>query len=113
MSIRLTKTSKYKAIRTECDGITFASKKEASRYAELKLLERAGEISGLVLQPKFDMVVSGVKVCRYIADFMFTDARTGKVIVEDVKSAFTKTIREYTIKKRLMLAVYGIEIHEV
>ena len=47
--------SKYGAIRTTVDGVTFASKAEARRYAELKLLEQAGEIKGLELQPKFDI----------------------------------------------------------
>src|SRR3954466_12209619 len=45
--------SKYGAIRTEVDGIVFDSKREAARYQELKALERAGEISGLCLQPSY------------------------------------------------------------
>jgi hypothetical protein len=65
--------SKYAAIPTIVDGIRFASKKEARRYTELKLLERAGEITCLELQPKFPCVVNGKKVCTYIADFAYLD----------------------------------------
>ena len=48
--------SKYRNVKTEVDGILFASKKEARRYSELKLLERAGEIAHLELQPR-------IKIC--------------------------------------------------
>jgi dsDNA-binding SOS-regulon protein len=65
--------SKYGAVRTEVDGISFASKKEARRYSELKLLERAGEIADLQLQPRFPLTVNGVRVCTYVADFQYRD----------------------------------------
>ena len=67
--------SKYK-VRTDpqgvanrtVDNITFHSVKERRRYEELKLLERFGEITGLVLQKRFDLIVNGIKVCAYVAD---------------------------------------------
>ncbi len=100
--------TKYKAVRTVVDGIAFASKKEARRYLELRLLERAGEIHSLQLQPSFPIVVNGVKVCKYVADFSYID-HTGSPVVEDVKGMKTPI---YNLKKRLVKAVHGVEIHE-
>ncbi len=94
--------NKYKAIKTEVDGITFASKREARYYADLKLLERAGEITHLELQPKFPLVVNGKKVCTYIADFMFRD-KDGQLKVWDVKGVITPT---FQIKRKLTEALY-------
>ena len=99
--------NKYHAQKTEVDGIWFASKKEANRYIELRLLERAGEISDLKLQPRFPIVMNGIKVCTYIADFQYIDK--GKVVTEDVKGVKTPT---YKIKKKLVKAVYNIDILE-
>ncbi len=96
--------SKYRAIPVELDGIRFASKKEAKRYSELKLLERAKQISGLTLQPKFPLVVNGHKVCSYIGDFMY---QNGKLIVEDTKGYRTDA---YRIKRKLFIALYGDKI---
>lgn len=108
---------KYRNIPTVFDGVTFASKKEARRYQELKLLERAGEITGLELQPKWPLVVNGVGIAKYHGDFAYRDNKhrmeiNGKLIVEDVKSTATKT-PVYKLKKKLMKAIYGIDIKEV
>ena len=105
----LPKRSKYGNIRTIVDGHSFMSKREAERYKELKILERIGEIKNLELQPKFDIIIDGVKVDRYIADFRYTDTKTDKTVVEDVKGAHT---REYLRKRRLMKDVLGIIIFE-
>jgi hypothetical protein len=59
----------------------------------------------------FPVKVNGVIVCRYVADFVFI--RDGRRVVEDVKSAFTKTLPMYRLKKRLVRAALGIEISEV
>jgi hypothetical protein len=67
------------------DGITFDSKKEAARYQELKLMERAKEIYKLELQPKFPICIEGKKVFEYRADFRYWDGPAGNCIVEDVK----------------------------
>jgi hypothetical protein len=105
------RTNKFRARKTVLDGLTFASKAEAQRYADLKILLRIGEISGLELQPSFDLVVNGQLVCRYVADFRYRDTATGQVIVEDVKSAPTRT-PEYRIKRKLMAACHGITVLE-
>lgn len=103
------KRSKYRNVKTVVDGITFASKKEANRYQDLKLLEKAGEIIDLDRQITFSLDPYSVHVCNYIADFVY-ETRDGKQVVEDVKGHRTK---EYRIKKRLMLACHGIEIVEI
>lgn len=98
---------KYRAKRTEVDGITFASRMEAQRYTELRALEQAGEISGLELQPRYDLVVNGVKIGRYVADFRYRE--DGRLVVEDVKGVKTAL---YRLKKKLVRALYGIEVRE-
>lgn len=103
------KAAKYGAIETEVDGIRFASRKEARRYSELRLMERAGEISYLRRQVVFAIHVNGVLVCRYIADFTYRTKDNPAVIVEDCKGKRTAT---YQIKKKLMKAVHEIEIKE-
>jgi hypothetical protein len=92
------------------DGIKFASKSEANRYQELKLLARIGKIEELQLQPRWDCDVKGVFVCAYIADFVYWDNEKEEEVVEDVKGFKTP---EYRLKKRLMFACHGIEIQEI
>ncbi len=104
--------SKYNAKRVELDGIKFASKREASRYAELKLLERIGEIVELECQPRYPLTLNGVKLATYVADFRYRRVVSGESVVEDVKSKPTIT-DVYRIKKKLMLAIHGIELNEV
>ncbi len=79
------KRHKYGAVQTICDGHTFPSKAEAKRYGELKLLQQAGKIGALVLQPPYPLLVNGIKIGEYIADFLYTDLDTGKIVVEDCK----------------------------
>lgn len=102
--------TKYRAQPTVIDGIRFASKAEARRYQQLRLLERGKAIEGLVMQPRFVLAIGGVKVCTYVGDFQYTDRATGSTIIEDVKGLATPV---YKIKKALMRAIYGVEIHEV
>lgn len=101
--------SKYKAIRTTIDGITFDSKKEAKRYSELKLLQRANEIKELKLQVPFILVDKSKhgRAIKYIADFTYYEG--DKFIVEDCKGYRTET---YKLKKRLLAERYDIEIKE-
>ena len=101
---------KYNNKPTTCHGKQFSSKKEASRYAMLYLLEQTGKITRLECQPSFQIVIRGQKICRYIADFRYTE--NGKQVVEDVKSEPTKT-PIYRLKKKLMKAVFDIDIVEV
>ncbi len=102
---------KYKNVKTFVDGISFDSRKESARYADLKLMQKAGEISDLTLQPKFDIVINGVKVCSYVADFSYVE--NGVKIVEDVKSEVTRKLPAYRLKKKLMKAVHSIEVREI
>ena len=99
---------KYHARPTEVDGIRFASKREAKRYGELRLLEKQDKIVGLLLQPKYDLVVNGQKICTYVADFRYWDQ--GILVVEDAKGFKT---RDYKLKRKLMKAIHGIDIREV
>lgn len=96
--------SKYSARKTAVDGIVFDSAKEARRYCELKLLERAGEISDLQMQVKFELIPKqdGESAVNYKADFVYTE-KDGARIVEDVKGFRTK---EYIIKRKLFKLKY-------
>lgn len=96
-------TNKYHAQKTELDGITFDSRKEANRYALLKQQERFGLISNLQRQVSFELQPGytnnqGKKVrpITYVADFVYEEA--GEKVVEDVKGFRTK---EYELKKKL------------
>ena len=110
--------NKYRNKKVTIDGITFDSIKESKRYQELKLLERANEITELKLQVPFilleNYILNGKKHqgIKYIADFAYIDIKTGKYVVEDVKSQATKT-QVYKLKKKLFEQKYGIEIREV
>ena len=106
---------KYKNQKVTCNGIKFDSKKEANRYSELLLLERAGAITNLELQVPFELIpnqkINGKVVeraCKYVADFSYTE--NGQRVVEDTKGFRTA---EYIIKRKLMLYVHGIRIKEV
>lgn len=99
--------NKYKAIKTIIDGIKFDSKKEGARYMQLKLMEKAGAISELSLQPKFDLMVNGTKCGFYKADFRYIE--NGKTVIEDVKGMKTPV---YNLKKKLIKAIYDIDIFE-
>ena len=101
------KANKYRAIKTTVDGITFASHKEAMRYQELMLLLHSNNIQNLRLQVNYPIVINGVKVCSYVADFVYIS--NGKEVVEDTKGVRTPY---YKLKKKLMKAIYGIEIFE-
>lgn len=109
--------NKYRAIPEFVDGITFPSKKEAKRYRELKLLERAGEISGLTLHPVYVLIVNGKKVGRYTPDFLYHElikknhSAKGKLVVEDVKGY---AARDFPLRRNLFCALNpDIEFREV
>lgn len=100
--------TKYRAVPTVVDGIRFDSKAEARRYGTLRALERAGKIAELRLQPAFDCIVNGRKICTYRADFQYRGA--DGVVVEDVKGAQTQV---YRLKKKLVEALHGVSIVEI
>lgn len=101
--------NKYRAVKTEVDGITFDSKKEAKRYGELKLLEKAGEIRDIRLQVRYDFRINGHNLGFYKADFVYWDLMNKREVVEDSKGFRTPV---YRLKKRLMLAIHNIDILE-
>ena len=113
----------------------YASKHEAQRAWELKMLERAGKISDLQEQVKFVLVpaiyeetprfgkrgqpIKPIRRCiqrelSYIADFVYV--KDGQEIVEDAKgyrNPAAATYRLFVHKKKLMRKIYGIEVREV
>jgi hypothetical protein len=97
---------KFGAKRTVVDGISFASKLEANRYSQLRLLERAGVIRELRLQVPYKLVLP----TKYVADFVYVDNTDGVEIVEDAKGFRTP---EYRRKKKAMREQHGVEIREV
>ncbi len=99
--------NKYRNEPTSVDGIRFASKKEARRYGELKLLQKAHRIEGLKLQPRYPLTVNGLHVCTYVGDFEYLDMDTRRIVTEDSKGVKTK---EFVIKAKLFHAVTGREI---
>lgn len=123
---------KYGNKKVTVDGIVFDSKKEAARYKELKLMEAAGEIKDLQLQVPFELIPAkyehferfsektgkklkdGVrcveKSVTYIADFVYTDCKTGNQVVADAKGYKSK---EYILKRKMMLHFFGVRIHEI
>lgn len=112
--------SKYHAVKTTIEGVTFASAREAARYQDLRLLERAGEIRQLVLQPRYGLYVTPfgtvardlaeiVKCGDYVADFQYTTA-AGATVVEDVKGVRTPV---YRLKRKWVEALYGLTIREI
>lgn len=111
-------TNKYKAKRHEFNGYTFASGREKRRYQQLLVLERAGKIKSLELQPRFEVIPKATKsdgsterAAVYTADFRYVE--DGVVIVEDVKSKATAKLADYVLRRKLMLQVHGIEVREV
>lgn len=117
----MTRRSKYGAVPCKVEGIRFASQKEAARYRELRLLERAGEIRDLVLQPTFPLMVhaqhpwmkrvlAATCIGRYVADFQYVRVSGGSVVIEDVKGVRTPL---YRWKKKHVEAQHGITVTEV
>lgn len=120
------KSNKYGSKKVEINGIVFDSKKEAKRYNELLLLEKAGAIQNLQRQVKYVLIPSqrepdtigkkgGIhrgktieKECSYYADFVYQEA--GETVAEDTKGMRTT---DYIIKRKLMLYVHGIRVKEI
>lgn len=121
--------NKYLNKKTEVDGILFDSKKEALYYRKLKCSQDAGKIRDLQMQVSYELIPAVYrdvtvhlktkdKIVRkqiqrpiiYKADFVYIDCSTGNTEVVDVKGIRTK---EYILKKKMMLALKGIEIQEV
>jgi len=107
--------SKFHNVKTDGE----ASKKQARRLFELRLMNEAGQIRGLARQVEYVLLPKHVKECgellerkiSYVADFVYEEATASgwKLVVEDVKGYATPG---YVMKRKLMLAVHGIEIRE-
>lgn len=101
------KTSKYKNQPIEIDGHKFPSKREANRYSQLSLLQKAGIIRDLKLQVPFELqphfkhpiTNKMIRAITYVADFTYID-ENGQYHIEDTKGFRTET---YEIKKKMML----------
>lgn len=118
--------SKYGAVKTTVDNLTFDSAKEAKRYGELKLLEKAGKIARLTLQQRFELCVPqtdlGGKqidpagwwrvIGHYVSDFTYDELspEATRFVVEDVKGFKTQM---YRWKKKHVEAQYGFKITEL
>lgn len=102
--------NKYGNVKTMVDLTVFDSHAEATRYQELKILARAGEIENLETQPRF-VILEAFKdfenklhrSIEYVADFKYFDKRLGKEVVEDVKG-FSSQL--YLLKKKMFLKKY-------
>ena len=111
--------SKYGNRKTTINGITFDSKREAQRWDELRMLERAGHIRDLRRQVAYELV-PGVKftgdkrtkpAIRYVADFVYTER--DREVIEDLKSPASANLQAFKLKRHLLLALHGREVKVV
>ena len=103
--------NKYFAKKTVAMGLKFDSKWEAERWGQLKSMERAGIVTQLERQIRYDLTINDVKICSYIADFRYLlEEENGlfNLVVEDAKGILTP---EFKLKKKLMKAIHNIELH--
>ena len=106
--------NKFHAVKTKVDGLAFDSLAESRRYMELKFRERAGEISGLTVHPRFELI--GAFWCAgkherptcYVADFQYLE--NGKTVVEDVKGGRATRTAVFELKRKLFLFHYGNQL---
>lgn len=81
---------------------------EFKRFCDLATLLKAGEITDLIVQEVYPIVINGVKVCKYIADFVYKEK--GQLVVEDVKGHEKAISDVFKLKKKLMAACHGLEV---
>lgn len=112
---------KYGNVPTVVDGQQFDSKREAERFEELKLLEKAGAIRNLRTQVRYPLALNGQDICLYVSDFDYdrirmvypgSSQKQWEHVTEDVKSKATMT-DVFRLKRKLMKAVHGIDIEIV
>ena len=99
--------NKYNARKTQVNGHTFDSQREARRYRDLQLLERAGRIHSLRLQVPYPLEVAGEQIGKYVADFVYTE--NDEEVIEDSKGYRTPL---YRWKKKHVEAQYNITLTE-
>lgn len=106
------KPSKYGNRKVvDATGAVHDSGKEFRRWQELELLAKSGAIAELRRQVPFALVVNGVLVARYIADFTYFDGK--RAVIEDVKSPPTRKLEAYRMKVRLMQSCHGLQVTEI
>lgn len=103
--------NKYRAQRTEVNGTSYDSKREAAVCEQLKMLARRGAIFDLVLQPKFPIKVNDILITTYTADASYNDKDGFHVV--DIKSPPTAKERRFVLVRKLMKAVHGIDIEVI
>jgi hypothetical protein len=103
-------TLKFNNKPTVVDGVRFDSGREARRYSELRLLERAGEISDLEIKPTYVLTVNGFAVGKMIPDFRYR--RGDQLVCEDVKSKPTITPM-FRWKAKHLLHEHGVKVELV
>jgi hypothetical protein len=123
MALRMRKSNKYRAVRTTVDGIRFDSKREASRYLELQMREKAGEIRDLQRQVSFPLRCDvhpilirskgypNGRQARYVADFTYWVVGTGEYVVEDVKGGIDTPAGR--LKRAVLEAMSGIVVQVI
>lgn len=94
--------NKFSAIKTVCaSGHLHDSRMEAGRCDDLMALQAAGRINQLEQQPEFRVVIDGKLMCRYVADFAWSNGDCR--VVEDVKGMVTPL---FNLKKKLVEATH-------
>ncbi len=112
----INKRSKYGNKKTVIGNIVFDSKKESERFLELSMLQKSGFIKNLERQKRFEIVpkTKTERAVHYVADFVYTETETNKLVCEDVKSAATRKDKTYIIKRKLFKYNYpDYEFREV
>lgn len=106
------RSNKFHARAIVIDGVRFDSQREAARWSELLLLERAGLIRSLVCHPSFAFALNGIYLGKYTADSEYREGASH--VVEDVKSKPTRKLRDYRLRVKLFQAFNpGIVFREV
>lgn len=125
------KQPKYRNHKADFQGLRFDSELERDRYIFLLSKQREGMITNLrrqvpvLLIPKVmkeetvrlktkTKTVSRVaqREVRYVADFVY-DLPSGHTVYEDTKSRITLMNKEFILKRKMLLAFHGIELHIV
>jgi hypothetical protein len=111
------KSSKFNNVKVDIDGHTFDSKKEAEFYGQLKIKKNAGLIKDFQMQVRYDIIVNSIMIGKYFLDFL-VENNDGSIEYIDIKGKDSKTNKfiktgVFALKKRLVEAIYGINISMV
>jgi hypothetical protein len=115
--VNKSKSSKFNNIKVDIDGHTFDSKKEAEFYGQLKIKKNAGLIKDFQMQVRYDIIVNSIMIGKYFLDFL-VENNDGSIEYIDIKGKDSKTNKfiktgVFALKKRLVEAIYGINISMV